>query len=73
MRTPFDIFTDSPVPQPVWIESDQDLEEARERLSRRFKTVRPPVRREDNDLVPLMLRLGTGLRLRRQSDGKSRH
>ena len=32
MRPPFDIFTDSPDAQPVWIESAQDLEEARERL-----------------------------------------
>ena len=32
MPKPFDIFTDSPGAQPVWIESAQDLEEARERL-----------------------------------------
>jgi hypothetical protein len=32
MRPPFDIFTDSPGAQPVWIESAQDLEDARERL-----------------------------------------
>ena len=31
MRT-FDIFTDSPDAQPVWIESAQELEDARERL-----------------------------------------
>ena len=32
MQLPFDIFTDSPGPQPVWIESAQDIEDARERL-----------------------------------------
>jgi hypothetical protein len=32
MQTTFDIFTDSPGDQPVWIESVQDLEDARERL-----------------------------------------
>jgi hypothetical protein len=32
MRTPFYIFTDSPGAQPVWIESTQDIEDARERL-----------------------------------------
>ncbi len=32
MRPPFDIFTDSPDGQPVWIESVQDLEDARECL-----------------------------------------
>jgi hypothetical protein len=32
MRPPFDIFTDSPDAQPVWIESAQDLEDARKRL-----------------------------------------
>jgi hypothetical protein len=32
MRMSFDIFTDSPDAQPVWIESAQDLEDARERL-----------------------------------------
>jgi len=32
MRTPFHIFTDSPGAQPVWIESAQDIEDARERL-----------------------------------------
>jgi hypothetical protein len=33
MRPPFEIFTDSPGgAQPIWIESAQDLEEARERL-----------------------------------------
>ena len=31
MRT-FDIFTDSPGAQPVWIESVEDLDDARERL-----------------------------------------
>jgi hypothetical protein len=32
MQPTFDIFTDSPDAQPVWIESAQDLEDARERL-----------------------------------------
>jgi hypothetical protein len=32
MRPPFDIFTDSPDSQLVWIESSQDLEDARKRL-----------------------------------------
>jgi hypothetical protein len=32
MGPPFDIFTDSPDGQPVWIESVQDLEDARECL-----------------------------------------
>jgi len=32
MRPTYDIFTDSPGAQPVWIESVQDLEGARERL-----------------------------------------
>ena len=32
MRPTFDIFTDSPGAQPVWIESVQDLEGAKERL-----------------------------------------
>src|SRR6266481_4433296 len=32
MRTPFHIFTDSPGAQPVWIESAEDIEDARERL-----------------------------------------
>ena len=32
MHLPFDIFTDSPDSQPVWIESAQDIEDARERL-----------------------------------------
>ena len=32
MRPPFDIFTDSPGAQPVWIESAHDIEDARERL-----------------------------------------
>ncbi len=32
MRPTFDIFTDSPGAQPVWIESVEDLEGAKERL-----------------------------------------
>jgi hypothetical protein len=32
MRSTFDIFTDSSNAQPVWIESVQDLEDARESL-----------------------------------------
>jgi hypothetical protein len=32
MRQPFDIYTDSPGARPVWIESAQELEDARERL-----------------------------------------
>lgn len=32
MRMTFDIFTDSSGAQPAWIESAQDLEDARERL-----------------------------------------
>lgn len=32
MQMTFDIFTDSPDAQPVWIESVQDLKDARERL-----------------------------------------
>ena len=32
MRTTFDIFTDSPGAQPEWIESAEDLEDAKERL-----------------------------------------
>jgi len=32
MRPTYDIFTDSPGAQPVWIASVQDLEDARERL-----------------------------------------
>ena len=32
MRPTFDIFTDSPGAQPEWIESAQDLEDAKERL-----------------------------------------
>jgi hypothetical protein len=32
MQLPFDIFTDSPGAQPVWIESAQDIEDARQCL-----------------------------------------
>lgn len=32
MQMTFDIFTDSPDAQPVWIESVQDLQDARARL-----------------------------------------
>lgn len=32
MRSTFDILTDSPGARPVWIESAQELEDARERL-----------------------------------------
>jgi hypothetical protein len=32
MRPTFDIFTDSPGAQPEWIESAEDLEDAKERL-----------------------------------------
>ena len=32
MRPNFDIFTDSPGAQPEWIESAEDLEDAKERL-----------------------------------------
>jgi hypothetical protein len=32
MQPPFDIFTDSPAAQPIWIESAQDIKDARERL-----------------------------------------
>ena len=32
MRQPFDIYTDSPGAQPVWIESAQNLDDARECL-----------------------------------------
>ena len=32
IRQPFDIYADSPGAQPVWIESAQDIEDARERL-----------------------------------------
>ncbi len=38
MRPPFDIFTDSPDGQPVWIESVQDLEGARECLREMART-----------------------------------
>jgi hypothetical protein len=57
--THFDIFTDSPDAQPMWIESTQNLEDARERL-REVARIAPQrdcfVYSEESGIVELVLR-----------------
>jgi len=57
--THFDIFTDSPDAQPMWIESTQNLEDARERL-REVARIAPQrdcfVYSEESGIVEIVLR-----------------
>ena len=58
MRPTYDIFTDSPGAQPVWIESVQDLEGARERL-REVARIAPRrdcfIYSDDNGIVEIIV------------------
>jgi hypothetical protein len=59
MRPTFDIFTDSPGAQPEWIESSEDLEDAKERL-RELACVAPRrgcfIYSNDGGIVEVILR-----------------